>query len=109
MPTILHSAQPDMRRQTERLRPKKCLKMKDSWVHLRMCLICGRVVFYVKDLQRSLVFYRDLLGFKEVGRVFNCAAAALTSGRTYHELLLILMRNLSPSRSPGYTSIRRYR
>lgn len=49
----------------------------------------GHVVFYVKDLDRSLAFYRDLLGFKEVGRVFGGAAAALTSGRTHHELLLI--------------------
>ncbi|HEX8750913.1 MAG TPA: VOC family protein [Nitrospira sp.] len=49
----------------------------------------GHVVFYVKDLERSLGFYRDLLGFREVGRIFNGAAAALTSGRTHHELLLI--------------------
>jgi len=49
----------------------------------------GHVVFYVKDLEPSLRFYRDLLGFKEVGRIFNGAAAALTSGRTHHELLLI--------------------
>jgi catechol 2,3-dioxygenase len=49
----------------------------------------GHVVFYVKDLERSLAFYRDLLGFHEVGRAFNGAAAALTSGRTHHELLLI--------------------
>lgn len=49
----------------------------------------GHVVFYVKDLERSLGFYRDLLGFKEVGRILNGAAAALTSGRTHHELLLI--------------------
>ncbi len=49
----------------------------------------GHVVFYVRDLDRSLSFYRDLLGFQEVGRIFNGAAAALTSGRTHHELLLI--------------------
>ena len=49
----------------------------------------GHVVFYVKSLEQSLVFYRDLLGFQEVGRIFNGAAAALTSGRTHHELLLI--------------------
>jgi catechol 2,3-dioxygenase len=49
----------------------------------------GHVVFYVKDLERSLAFYRDLLGFQEVGRIFSGAAAALTSGRTHHELLLI--------------------
>lgn len=49
----------------------------------------GHVAFYVKDLERSLAFYRDVLGFQEVGRLFNGAAAALTSGRTHHELLLI--------------------
>lgn len=49
----------------------------------------GHVVFYVKDLEQSLIFYRDLLGFQEVGRIFNGAAAALTGGRTHHELLLI--------------------
>ncbi len=49
----------------------------------------GHVVFYVKDLERSLKFYRDLLGFKEVGQIFNGTASALTSGRTHHELLLI--------------------
>ncbi len=49
----------------------------------------GHVVFYVKDLEQSLNFYRDLLGFQEVGRIFEGKAAALTSGRTHHELLLI--------------------
>src|SRR5438309_8578413 len=49
----------------------------------------GHVVFYVRDLERSLAFYRDLLGFQEVGRTFGGKAAALTSGRTHHELLLI--------------------
>lgn len=31
------------------------------------------VLFYVKDLERSLGFYPDLLRFKEVGRIFNGA------------------------------------
>jgi hypothetical protein len=66
-PTILHTSPPDTRRQTERLRLRGVFEMKDRWGHLRMCLSCGRVVFYVKDLQRSLVFYRDQLGLKEVG------------------------------------------
>jgi catechol 2,3-dioxygenase len=61
----------------------------------------GHVVFYVKDLRRSLEFYRDLLGFKEVGRVFNGAAAALTSGRTHHEILLIQVGDVpGPPRGP---------
>lgn len=49
----------------------------------------GHVVFYVKELQRSAAFYRDLLGFHEVGRAFGGSAVALTSGRTHHEILLI--------------------
>ncbi|HEV8540046.1 MAG TPA: VOC family protein [Nitrospiraceae bacterium] len=60
----------------------------------------GHVVFYVRELERSLAFYRDLLGFREVGRVFNGAAAALTSGRTHHELLLIAVGD-APSPPPG--------
>lgn len=62
----------------------------------------GHVVFYVKDLERALRFYRDLLGFKEVGRIFNGTAAALTSGRTHHELLLIQVGD-----APGPSSGRR--
>ena len=49
----------------------------------------GHVVFYVKDIEVSLKFYRDLLGFQEIGKIFNGKAVALTSGRTHHELLLI--------------------
>ena len=60
----------------------------------------GHVVFYVKDLERALGFYRDLLGFKEVGRIFNGAAAALTSGGTHHELLLIQVGD-APGPLPG--------
>lgn len=40
-------------------------------------------------LEQSLIFHWDLLGFQEVGRIFNGGAAALTGGRTHHELLLI--------------------
>jgi catechol 2,3-dioxygenase len=49
----------------------------------------GHVVFYVRDLQRSLAFYRDVLGLQVVGEVFSGQAAALTGGGTHHELLLI--------------------
>lgn len=49
----------------------------------------GHVVFYVKDLERSLGFYRDVVGFQEIGTTFGGKAVALTSGRTHHEILLI--------------------
>jgi catechol 2,3-dioxygenase len=49
----------------------------------------GHVVFYVKDLQPSLVFYRDVVGFQEIGTTFGGKAVALTAGSTHHEILLI--------------------
>lgn len=61
----------------------------------------GHVVFYVRSLQESLRFYRDLLGFRVVGEVFGGRAAALTSGRTHHELLLIEVGDLpGPPQGP---------
>ncbi len=48
----------------------------------------GHIVLYVKDLDASRRFYRDLLGWKEVG-AYGGTAAAFSSGRTHHELLLL--------------------
>jgi catechol-2,3-dioxygenase len=47
----------------------------------------GHVVLYVRDLERSRAFYRDVLGFHEVFAVPS--AAVYSSGRTHHELLLL--------------------
>lgn len=60
----------------------------------------GHVVFYVRSLAASLRFYRDTLGFQEVGQAFGGKAAALTSGRTHHEMLLIEVGD-APGPSPG--------
>ncbi|MCB1864615.1 MAG: VOC family protein [Chromatiales bacterium] len=49
----------------------------------------GHVVLYVRDLQRSLAFYRDLLGLRALGETFDGRACMLSSGRTHHELLLL--------------------
>lgn len=49
----------------------------------------GHVVLYVRDLSRALAFYKDTVGLTESGRTFGGRAAALTGGRTHHELLLI--------------------
>ena len=50
----------------------------------------GHVVFYVREMKRSLAFYRNVLGFELVGEMKHpLNAVALTSGRTHHEILLI--------------------
>ena len=49
----------------------------------------GHVVYYVRSLEASLGFYRDAVGLRPGGTLFNGRAALLTGGRTHHELLLI--------------------
>jgi catechol 2,3-dioxygenase len=52
----------------------------------------GHVVLYVRDLRRSAAFYRDVLGWQQIlPEPGNdpVGAAAFSSGRTHHELLLI--------------------
>jgi len=49
----------------------------------------GHLVLYVRNLERSRHFYRDVLGWKEVAAMTGMPAAAFSSGRTHHELLLI--------------------
>ena len=51
----------------------------------------GHIVLYVRDLERSRHFYRDVLGWRRVGPGdgLPLPAAMFSSGRTHHELLLI--------------------
>lgn len=49
----------------------------------------GHVVLYVRDLEKSLTFYQDVVGLDLQGRIFSGKAALLSGGRTHHELLLI--------------------
>jgi catechol 2,3-dioxygenase len=55
----------------------------------------GHVVLYVRDIERSAGFYRDVLGWRQIvpdpaeGSRVPIAAFAAPSGRTHHELLLI--------------------
>ena len=48
----------------------------------------GHIVLYGRDLERSRRFYRDVLGWNEVGEMGG-QAAMFSSGRTHHELLLL--------------------
>ncbi|MGA3147026.1 MAG: VOC family protein [Acidimicrobiales bacterium] len=50
----------------------------------------GHLVLYVKDLERSAAFYGQVLGWEPVfPDTSGVPAAAFSSGRTHHELLLI--------------------
>ena len=62
----------------------------------------GHAVLYVRDLERSRRFYRDVLGFPEIeGRAPFPGAVAFTTGRTHHELLLIEVGETATPVPPG--------
>ncbi len=48
----------------------------------------GHLVLYVRDIERSSAFYRDVLGWEQISPP-GLPVAAFSSGRTHHELLLI--------------------
>ena len=48
----------------------------------------GHIVLYVRDVEASRRFYRDVLGWSELP-VELPGAAMFSSGRTHHELLLL--------------------
>jgi len=56
----------------------------------------GHIVLYVRDIERSSGFYRDVLGWRQIlpdpdepATVAPIAAFSAPGGRTHHELLLI--------------------
>jgi len=49
----------------------------------------GHIVLYVRNLDKSVNFYEKVLGWKRIPVPGGMPAAAFSSGRTHHELLLI--------------------
>ena len=49
----------------------------------------GHVVLYVRDLNRSLAFYRDILGWAVIGPPGRDPVARFRAGNSHHDLLLV--------------------
>lgn len=49
----------------------------------------GHIVLYVRNVERSAAFYRDVLGWRQIPSPPGAPVAMFSSGRTHHELLLI--------------------
>lgn len=61
----------------------------------------GHVSLYVRDLEASIHFYRDLLGLQDNGRGKGGRIAFLSTGRHHHDLSIELTRVEAPVPAKG--------